>query len=164
LIYIDSDGKMTIVQYNTVEFTLALDNYIFQTGGKAIFSIRKYLEGPVLLQKVDSELLNNQALFKLTSQDTNLIPGYYFYDITLYLIDGTLDTIITAKPLCILVSMIYSPTAPTGWVGPTGYTGLTGMTGSTGPTGFTGYTGYTGYTGPTGATGIHGAELESDQF
>lgn len=89
------DELMTVIQGDTALFDIRLDNYEFVNGDVVYFTIKKNISDSVnKLQKVVNSFKNGVAQISLSSADTNLIPGNYYYDIEVNLADGRIDTII----------------------------------------------------------------------
>lgn len=90
------DGTaMKVIQGDTGEFELALDNYEFVEGDKVYMTIKKNpRDTRALVQKVITEFSGNTAFIKLEHEDTNLDQGKYYYDIQCSLLDGRIDTVI----------------------------------------------------------------------
>lgn len=96
MINIDSESKnMAIIRKDTASFTLSLNNYELQDGDKVIFTLASSLESPKpLLQKEVDKFNNGVAEFFLSTNDTNIEIGKYFYDIQVELSNGQVDTVI----------------------------------------------------------------------
>jgi len=93
---VDENNKITIVKKDTAYFSVALDNYELREGDKITFTISKEKESQTpLVQKVITEFTNNNmAIIYLSSEDTNLDKGTYFYDIQLDTETGWVDTVV----------------------------------------------------------------------
>lgn len=96
MLVFDKDSKvMKIVAKDTADFVLALDNYLLDTGDEVLFTINNELEKEeYILQKKITEFNNYKALIHLTSADTDIAPGEYYYDIQINTADGRVDTVI----------------------------------------------------------------------
>ena len=96
MLVFDKDSKaMKIVAKDTADFVIALDNYLLDTGDELLFTVNKELEKEeYILQKRIIEFSNYKALIHLTSTDTNISPGDYYYDIQINTADGCVDTVI----------------------------------------------------------------------
>ena len=96
MINIDSESKnMTIIRKDTASFTLSLNNYKLQNGDKVIFTLASSLESPKpLLQKEINKFNDGAAEIFLSTDDTNIEVGKYFYDIHVELSNGQVDTVI----------------------------------------------------------------------
>ena len=93
----DTETKaMTIVAKDTGDFAVSLDNYLLDIGDALYFTVNDVLENPTpKLQKIVTEFEDNhQAIIRLTSSDTDLPVGTYYYDIELDTADGRVDTIV----------------------------------------------------------------------
>lgn len=97
MINIDSESKnMTIIRKDTASFTLSLNNYKLQDGDKVIFTLASSLESPKPLLQKKIEKFNNDGAAEifLSTDDTNIETGKYFYDIQVELLNGQVDTVI----------------------------------------------------------------------
>ena len=92
----DKDTKaMTIIAKDTGDFVVALDNYLLDTGDTVYFTVNKELEKPEpLIQKEITVFTDHTALVHLTTQDTDLPAGTYYYDVEINTADGRIDTIL----------------------------------------------------------------------
>lgn len=90
------DGTtIKVIQGDTGEFELVLDNYTFVEGDKVYMTVkRKQKDQAVVFQKVITDFCENKAKIKLEYEDTNLDQGRYYYDIQCSLADGRIDTVI----------------------------------------------------------------------
>lgn len=96
MLTIDKDtNKITIVTKDTGDLLLSLDNYILDTGDTVVFTVNTEveLENP-LIQKTYTEFEGGKCLIRLTTEDTDLAPGNYLYDIQVNTADGRVDTVI----------------------------------------------------------------------
>ena len=86
---------MTIIAKDTGTFVLTLDNYLLENGDTVYFTVNSELEKPEpILQKVITTFNNYSAVIQLTTEDTDLAPGTYLYDIEVNTVDGRVDTVI----------------------------------------------------------------------
>ena len=87
--------KITMVRKDTGDLTVALENYLLDTGDEVVFTVNTGydLENP-LIQKKITEFDNHTAIVRLGSDDTNLDPGEYLYDIQVNTADGRVDTVL----------------------------------------------------------------------
>ena len=108
---IDNDTNMiTIVKKDTAYFGLELDNYVLSQGDKVTFTIAKEKESQdPLVQKVvtDFDEESGIALIHLTSEDTDLDKGTYFYDIQVDTKDGQVDTVIGPAKFKVVEGVTY---------------------------------------------------------
>lgn len=97
-----------MVAKDTGDFVLSLDNYLLSDGDKVKFTVntKVQLETP-LLQKVITEFPNNKAVIRLTTEDTDLEPGNYLYDIQVDSADGRVDTVIGPAKFKIVGGITY---------------------------------------------------------
>lgn len=91
----DETKTITIVSKDTGDFVLAVDNYLLDTGDVVYFTVNDKIEdSPALISKMITTFTDNKALIRLTSNDTNLTPGTYYYDVEVNTADGRVDTIL----------------------------------------------------------------------
>lgn len=101
--FIISGSTMKVIQGDTGEFELTLDNYEFVEGDKVYMTVKKNLKDvDIVFQKVVTSFSGNRAKFKLEYEDTNLDQGKYYYDIQCSLADGRIDTVIPPSPFLVL--------------------------------------------------------------
>lgn len=96
MLNLDKDTyKITMVRKDTGDLTVALDNYLLDTGDEVVFTVNTGydLEHP-LIQKRITEFQDHSALVRLGVEDTNLEPGEYLYDIQVNTADGRVDTVL----------------------------------------------------------------------
>lgn len=96
MLVFDKDSKaMKIIAKDTADFVLALDNYLLDTGDEVLFTVNNALEKEeYILQKRITEFSDSKAFIHLTSTDTNIALGDYYYDIQINTADGRVDTVI----------------------------------------------------------------------
>lgn len=87
--------KITMVRKDTGDLTVALENYLLDTGDEVVFTVNTGydLEHP-LIQKRITEFQDHSAFVRLDVDDTDLEPGEYLYDIQVNTADGRVDTVI----------------------------------------------------------------------
>ena len=87
--------KITMVRKDTGDLTVALENYLLDTGDEVVFTVNTGydLEHP-LIQKRITEFQDHSALVRLGVEDTDLEPGEYLYDVQVNTADGRVDTVI----------------------------------------------------------------------
>ena len=87
--------KITMVRKDTGDLTVALENYLLDTGDEVVFTVNTGydLEHP-LIQKRITEFQDHSALVRLDVGDTDLEPGEYLYDVQVNTADGRVDTVI----------------------------------------------------------------------
>ena len=87
--------KITMVRKDTGDLTVALENYLLDTGDEVVFTVNTgYDLENHLIQKRITEFDNHTALVRLSTDDTNLEPGEYLYDIQVNTADGRVDTVL----------------------------------------------------------------------
>lgn len=94
LIY-DKDTKaMTIIAKDTGDFVISLDNYLLDEGDRVYFTVNDELEKPEpLIQKVITTFDDHKAVVRLTTTDTDIPVGSYYYDVEVDTADGRVDTV-----------------------------------------------------------------------
>lgn len=92
----DKDTRaITMVAKDTGAMVIAIDNYLLDTGDRVYFTVNDGLEKEnPLIQKVITEFTDNKALVQLSTSDTDLPIGNYYYDVEIDTADGRVDTVI----------------------------------------------------------------------
>lgn len=93
----DRDNKIiTIIAKDTGDFIVSLDNYILDEGDILYFTVNDKLESPnpYIQKKITNFTDDHQAIVRLTSKDTNIPVGTYYYDIEIDTADGRVDTVV----------------------------------------------------------------------
>ena len=106
---IDNDtNTMTIVKKDTASFDVSLENYILKEGDTVTFTVAKTLEQEVPeLQIVVEDFLDGTATFAITSENSNLEVGTYYYDIQVNTRDGRVDTIVGPAKFKVIGGVTY---------------------------------------------------------
>ena len=87
-------GTISIIAKDTGEFVISFDNYLLNEGDTVYFTVNDELEKPnPRIQKVITEIDNNTEIIRLTTTDTNIPIGNYYYDVEVDTPDGRVDTI-----------------------------------------------------------------------
>lgn len=95
LIYDKDTNAISIVAKDTGDFVISVDNYLLAEGDTVYFTVNVDLEKEnPLISKEIREFVDNKAVVRLTTQDTNLAIGTYYYDIQINTADGRVDTIL----------------------------------------------------------------------
>lgn len=96
MIRFDKDtGVLSIVAKDTGDFVISFDDYLLDEGDVVYFTVNDELEkANPRIQKVISEFSNNKAVIRLTSADTNIPVGTYYYDVEVNTADGRVDTVL----------------------------------------------------------------------
>lgn len=88
-------NQIKMVAKDTGAFILTLDNYTLDTGDIVYFTVNDELEKErPLIQKIITQFTEHQALIQLSSRDTDLKPGDYYYDVEVDTADGRIDTVL----------------------------------------------------------------------
>ena len=79
----NADTKaISMIAKDTGALVINVSNYILAPGDTVFFSVSKSLEEQTpLIKKVITDFTDNKAIVKLTSADTDLAIGTYFYDV-----------------------------------------------------------------------------------
>ena len=95
LIY-DKDTKtMSIIAKDTGDFVVSIDNYLLAEGDRVYFTVNDELEKPEpLIQKMIDTFIDNKAVVRLTTEDTDIPVGTYYYDVEVDTADGRVDTVL----------------------------------------------------------------------
>lgn len=95
LIYDKDTNAISMVAKDTGDFVVSVDNYLLAEGDTVYFTVNVDLEKEnPLISKEIREFVDNKAVVRLTTQDTNLAIGTYYYDIQINTADGRVDTVL----------------------------------------------------------------------
>ena len=88
-------SMISMIAKDTGDFVVSLDNYLLDDGDIVYFTVNNGLEkeNPLISKEV-IEFPNNKAIIRLTTEDTNLPLGTYYYDIQVNTADGRVDTVL----------------------------------------------------------------------
>lgn len=101
-------GTISMVAKDTGDFVISFDNYTLDEGDTVYFTVNDVLEKPnPRIQKVITEFENNTAIIHLTSNDTNIPIGNYYYDVEVNTLSGRVDTIMGPARFKILGGVKY---------------------------------------------------------
>lgn len=101
-------NQMTIVMKDTASFDIAFDNYYLVTGDKVTFTVAKEKESQdPLIQKELTEFAGGIARIQLSSDETDLPKGSYYYDIQVETGDGRVDTVVGPAKFKVLEGVTY---------------------------------------------------------
>lgn len=108
LIY-DKDTKaMSIVAKDTADFVISIDNYLLDEGDRVYFTVNSELEKPEpLIQKVIDTFEDYKAVVRLTTTDTDIPVGSYYYDVEVNTADGRVDTVMGPSKFKVLGGVKY---------------------------------------------------------
>lgn len=94
LIFDKETKTMSIIAKDTGDFVVSIGNYLLADGDKVYFTVNSELEKPEpLIQKVVDTFVDNKAVIRLTTEDTDIPVGNYYYDVEVNTVDGRVDTI-----------------------------------------------------------------------
>lgn len=94
LIFDKETKTMSIIAKDTGDFVVSIGNYLLADGDKVYFTVNSELEKPEpLIQKVVDTFVDNKAVIRLTTEDTDIPVGNYYYDVEVNTVDGRIDTI-----------------------------------------------------------------------
>lgn len=101
--------QMTIIKKDTASFDITLDNYVLSNGDTVTFTVAKEKESqsPLIQKEVTTFSYDGVANISLTTEDTNLDKGTYYYDIQVNTKDGRVDTIIGPAKFKVLEGVTY---------------------------------------------------------
>lgn len=96
MVKFDKDtGTISIIAKDTGDFVISFDDYLLDEGDTVYFTVNDELEkNNPRIQKVINEFVNNKAVIRLTTQDTNIPVGNYYYDVEVDTADGRVDTVL----------------------------------------------------------------------
>lgn len=91
------DRTIYITKGDTALILFKVQDYILKPGDTVKFTVKKNITSSLIsIQKVITQFTEEgNVRIQLSDSDTDLIPGKYYYDIQLNLIDGRVDTVIT---------------------------------------------------------------------
>lgn len=86
---------ISMIAKDTGDFVVNIKNYELDEGDIVYFTVNTALEleNP-LISKAVSNFVDKKAIFHLSSEDTDLTPGNYYYDIQVNTADGRVDTVL----------------------------------------------------------------------
>lgn len=86
---------ITMIAKDTGALVVSVSNYNLAPGDTVFFSVSTNLEEQTpLIKKVITDFTDNKVIIKLTTADTSLAPGTYFYDVQINTADGRVDTVL----------------------------------------------------------------------
>lgn len=93
--YNKDTNAITMIAKDTGDFVVSVDNYLLADGDVVYFTVNNELEKEnPLISKEIREFVNNKAIVRLTTEDTNIALGTYWYDIQVNTADGRVDTVL----------------------------------------------------------------------
>lgn len=105
----DSETKaISIIAKDTGGFGIQLTNYSLNEGDVVYFTVNTELENPEpKIQKVITEFQSNGVAIWLTSEDTDIPVGKYYYDVQINTTNGSVDTILGPHKFNVLGGATY---------------------------------------------------------
>lgn len=86
---------ISMIAKDTGDFVIGVDNYLLDEGDVVFFTVNSGLElEQPLISKEIRAFTDNKAVVRLTSQDTDLPVGNYYYDVQINTADGRVDTVL----------------------------------------------------------------------
>lgn len=86
---------ISMIAKDTGDFAVVIDNYLLDEGDVVFFTVNSALElEESLISKEVNTFVDNKAIFHLSTTDTTLTPGNYFYDVQVNTADGRVDTVL----------------------------------------------------------------------
>lgn len=102
MFYIDGN-EINVTKGDTAIFQLKLDNYTFVNGDVVHFNVKRSpKDEEYSISKEVREFEGNIVKIILTSKDTRIDKGKYWYDIQCNLLDGRVDTVINKERFIVL--------------------------------------------------------------
>ena len=93
--YNKDTNAITMIAKDTGDFVISIDNYLLADGDTVYFTVNTELEKEnPLISKEITEFVNNKAVVRLTTEDTDLAVGTYYYDVQVNTADGRVDTVL----------------------------------------------------------------------
>ena len=86
---------ISMIAKDTGDFVISIDNYLLAEGDTVYFTVNTglELENPLISKEIKT-FTDNKAVVRLTSTDTDLPIGNYYYDIQVNTADGRVDTVL----------------------------------------------------------------------
>ena len=109
MIRMDKDtGTLSIIAKDTGDFYISLTNYLLDEGDRVYFTVNDTLEKTnPRIQKEITNFVDNKAIIRLTTTDTNIPVGTYYYDIEIDTADGRVDTVVGPAKFKVLGGVKY---------------------------------------------------------
>ena len=109
MINFDKDtNAFSIVAKDTGDIVISFDNYLLDEGDIVYFTVNDGLEKTnPRIQKVINEFVDNKAIIRLTTTDTNIPVGNYYYDVEVNTADGRVDTVLGPAKFKVLGGVKY---------------------------------------------------------
>ena len=86
---------ISMIAKDTGDFVISIDNYLLAEGDTVYFTVNTglELENPLISKEIKT-FTDNKAVVRLTSTDTDLSIGNYYYDVQVNTADGRVDTVL----------------------------------------------------------------------
>lgn len=91
----DETNTIAIVAKDTGDFVITLSNYELDSGDVVYFTVNDKIEDDnPKIQKVVTRFDDHRVLIRLSSSDTDIPVGNYYYDVQVNAADGRVDTVL----------------------------------------------------------------------
>lgn len=106
---IDTDtNTLTVIKKDTASLDIGFTNYVPEDGDTVTFTVAATKESQEpLIQKIVTDFPDGIATVELSSTDTDLDKGSYYYDIQVDTVDGRRDTVIGPAKFKVLEGVTY---------------------------------------------------------
>ena len=100
---------ISIVAKDTGDFVISIDNYLLAEGDVVFFTVNDKLEStnPRIQKAIHTFTEDNKAIVRLSSADTNIPVGTYYYDVEINTADGRVDTVLGPAKFKVLGGVKY---------------------------------------------------------
>lgn len=95
-------NEINVTKGDTAVINFGVDNYNFVDGDVVHFAVKKYTTDNYYVINKTAELNGNIATIYLSTIDTKIDKGIYWYDIQCSLADGRVDTVVNKERFVIL--------------------------------------------------------------
>ena len=93
--YNQDTNMISMIAKDTGDFVISLEDYLLAEGDVVYFTVNKELEKEnPLIAKAITTFDNYRAVVRLSSADTDIPVGTYWYDVQVNTADGRVDTVL----------------------------------------------------------------------